>query len=96
MGSLRKLANSWMLMRPPLQEQATAAKPSSSFFTLSHFRLRGTGEERRRAGHKDLLRGGRECRSVCVQLLPIADVAVGQIKQYCVRQCYFSVELASG
>ena len=38
-GSFRNLANSAMVIRPPLQELAMAAKPSSSFLTLSHFSL---------------------------------------------------------
>lgn len=44
-GSFRKLANSWMVMRPPLHELAMAAKPSSSFLKLSHFRLREQGDK---------------------------------------------------
>ena len=59
-GSLRKLANSWMEMRPPLQELAMAAKPSSSFCTFSHFRL----QERGGRGTEDGVQGqapiGRE------------------------------------
>lgn len=47
-GSLRKVANSAMVMRPPLQELAIAAKPSSSFFKLSHFRLRENEQSTRR------------------------------------------------
>lgn len=39
MGNFKKVANSSMVIRPPLQEVALTAKPSSSFFTLSHFRL---------------------------------------------------------
>lgn len=39
-GSFKNLANSSMVMRPPLQELAMVAKPSSSFLMLSHFRLR--------------------------------------------------------
>lgn len=46
-GSFRKEENSSMFIRPPLQEVAMDAKPSSSFFTLSHFRLREQGTERR-------------------------------------------------
>lgn len=38
-GSLRKLANSSIVILPPLQEQAMLAKLSNSFFTLSHFNL---------------------------------------------------------
>lgn len=40
MGSFRNLANSSIPMRPPWQEPAMAAKLSSSFLTLSHFRLK--------------------------------------------------------
>lgn len=39
MGNLRKLANSSIVILPPLQEQAMFAKLSNSFFTLSHFSL---------------------------------------------------------
>lgn len=42
-GSFRNRANSSMVIRPPLQELATAAKLSSSFLKLSHFRLREQG-----------------------------------------------------
>lgn len=38
-GSFKKLANSSIVMRPPLQALAMVAKPSSSFLILSHFRL---------------------------------------------------------
>lgn len=42
-GSFRNRANSSMVMRPPLHELAMAAKLSSSFLMLSHFRLREQG-----------------------------------------------------
>ena len=46
-GSFRNLANSSIVMRPPLQELAMDAKPSSSFLTLSHFRLSEQGTMRK-------------------------------------------------
>lgn len=46
-GSFRNRANSSMVMRPPLHELAMAAKLSSSFLMLSHFRLREQGGDRR-------------------------------------------------